>query len=310
MTDSFMPWILFNFFIVCMLVIDLFIFHKQAKEVKIKEAFLWTCFWIFLALSFNLYIYHEMGHKPALDFLTGYLIEKSLSIDNLFVFLLIFKYFHTPKSSLHKVLFWGVFSAIIMRALFIWLGIELISRYHGIIYLFGIFLVYTGIKLALEKDKKIDPEKNVMLRLFRSVFPVTDNYEDDKFIVKKGMKYFATPLFVVLVAIETTDLVFAVDSIPAILAITQDPFIVYTSNIFAILGMRSLYFVLSHMMGLFHYLHYALAFILTFIGFKMLLADLIEIPTWMTLLFVFTVLFISIIASLKFPDDTKKGTTL
>lgn len=303
--ENYLPWIAFNVFILCMLFIDLFL-HRDHKSVAMKEAILWSLVWIGLALIFNVYIYYARGVNDALEFLTGYLIEKSLSVDNLFIFILIFKYFHTPKSSMHKVLFWGVFSAIVMRALFIWLGIEMITRFHWIIYVFGLFLVFTGIKLAMEQDKKIDPEKNFILKIFRRFFSFTPNYEGDKFFVIKDKRIHATPLFLVLISIETTDLVFAVDSIPAILAITNDPFIVYTSNIFAILGLRSLFFVLSHVIGLFHYLTYALSFILTFIGIKMLLVDIIKIPTWITLGFVFVALLVSVVISLMYPKKIKK----
>lgn len=299
-----LPWIFFNVFVLAMLAVDLFV-HRHAKSISIKEASLWSLFWISLALLFNVYIYYARGSPQAVDFLTGYLIEKALSVDNLFVFLLIFKYFRTPKSSEHKVLFWGVLGAIIMRAIFIWLGIALITKFHWIIYLFGAFLVYTGIKLGVEKDKEIDPEQNIVLRIFRRLLPVTKEYINDKFLVVKNSKYFATPLLVVLVSIETTDLIFAVDSIPAILAITTDPFIVYTSNICAILGLRSLFFVLSHVMGLFSYLHYALSLILTFIGIKMLFSDIIKIPTGITLGIVFMILLTSVIASICFPEKPK-----
>lgn len=301
------PWIAFNLFILAMLVVDLFVFHKKARKVELREAIFWSLFWISLALIFNIYIYYAKGGEQALAFLTGYLIEKSLSVDNLFVFLLIFKYFKTPQSSLHKVLFWGVLGAIFMRALFIWLGISLINQFHWIIYVFGIFLIFTGIKLGVQKDQEIHPEKNYILKLFRRFFAVTSDYVDDKFFVLKGLKYYATPLFLVLIVIETTDLIFAVDSIPAILAITRDPFIVYTSNIFAILGLRSLYFVLAGAMGLFHYLHYALAFILTFIGFKMLISEFFKIPAGLALGIVFIALFLSIIASILFPEKAKMG---
>lgn len=304
MMNDLLPWIIFNVVVLALLAVDLF-FHRQARNVSMKEASLWSLFWISLALLFNVYIYYARGSQDGIDFLTGYLIEKALSVDNLFVFLLIFKYFHTPKSYLHKVLFWGVLGAIVMRALFIWLGIALITNFHWILYLFGAFLIYTGIKLGLEKDKEIHPEHNFVLRIFKYFFPVTKHYSDDKFLVLENGKYFATPLLVVLVAIETTDLIFAVDSIPAILAITTDPFIVYTSNICAILGLRSLFFVLSHIMSLFHYLHYALSFILTFIGAKMLFADLIKIPTGITLGIVFMILLLSIIASICFPKKNK-----
>jgi len=294
-------WILFNVFIVLMLLLDLLVFHRNAHVVRMKEAVLWSLFWISLSLLFNVYIYYSRGEEAAVNFLTGYVIEKSLSVDNLFVFLLIFDYFQTPRSSLHKVLFFGVLGAIVMRAIFIALGIALISYFHWIIYIFGAFLIFTGIKLGFEKDKKMDPEKNPMLKLFRRYFPVTKNYEGDKFIVVKHSKYYATPLLLVLIAIETSDLIFAVDSVPAVLAITYDPFIVYTSNIFAILGLRSLYFVLSHMMTLFHYLHYAISFILVFVGVKMLFSDIYPVNNIVALAIIFIALTTSILASLRFP---------
>ena len=296
--DSVIPLLLFVVFIGLMLLLDLFVFHKKSHIIGMKEAAYWSLFWITLSLLFTLVVYQIRGPEGALSYLTGYIIEKSLSVDNLFVFILIFDYFQTPKRALHKVLFWGVIGAIVMRGLFISLGIVLISTFHWIIYLFGIILVVSGIKLWFEKDKKIDPSKNPVLKFIKKFIPMTDDYEGDQFfLIREGRKY-ATPLFAVLIMIETSDLIFAVDSIPAILAITYDPFIVFTSNIFAILGLRSLYFVLSHLMGLFHYLHYGLSFILIFIGAKMLLADFITIPTIIALSVVFLTLGISILASL------------
>lgn len=307
MFSDMLPWVLFNAFILMMLGIDLFLFRRSSQEVTVKEAILWSVLWISLAMLFNVYIFYSRGSQDALDFFTAYLIEKSLSVDNLFVFLLIFNHFHTPKSSMHKVLFWGVVGALLMRALFIWFGIILISQFHWIIYVFGAFLVFSGIKLGVKNESEMDPEKNLILRAFQYIFPVSKTYDKNKFFVFKNGKYFATPLFIVLIAIETTDLIFALDSIPAVIAITSDPFIVYTSNIFAILGLRSLYFVLSHVMGLFHYLHYALAFILTFVGIKMLFTDIVKIPTGITLGFVFVVLMLSVIASIKYPEADVKG---
>lgn len=291
-------WVLFNLFIIAMLLIDLFIFNRNGRQVSLREAILWSIFWIFLALLFNALLYFTRGSEDAVNFLSGYLIEKSLSVDNLFVFLLIFKYFKTPHAYLHKVLFSGILGAIVMRALFIWLGITLISQFEWMIYLFGIFLIFTGIKLGLEQEKEMDPEKNIVIRLFRYFFPVTNEYHGDRFFVKRGARYVATPLFIVLLVIETTDVIFAVDSIPAILAITFDPFIVYTSNIFAILGLRSLFFVLERAMHLFHYLHYGLAVILIFIGFKMLFSHIFPISSFTALGIVCSILAISIIGSL------------
>lgn len=297
-------WATFNVMIVLLLGIDLFA-NRHAHVISIKEASLWSIFWIGLALLFNVYIYYARGPTDALNFLTGYLIEKSLSIDNLFVFLLIFNYFHTPKHLLHKVLFWGVFGAIIMRAIFIALGVTIITKFHWIIYIFGLFLIYSGIKLWQEKEKKIDFDTNMVIKFFRRIFPVSKNYIGDQFIAKVNGKHVATPLMLTLIAIEFTDLIFAVDSIPAILAITYDPFIVYTSNIFAILGLRSLFFALSGMMGLFYYLHYGLAAVLILVGLKMLLADVYHFPIIYTLLGVLIILGTSIAISIMYPKKSK-----
>ena len=280
-----------------MLALDLGVFHRKAHEVQIKEALGWTAFWITLALLFNLGIYFWRGPEPALEFLTGYLIEKALSVDNIFVFLLIFSYFDVPLLYQHKVLFWGILGALIMRALFIVMGITLIQKVHWVIYIFGGFLILTGIKIALQKEKEIRPERNPVLRIFREFMPVSERYENGKFFLKKEGRYLATPLFIVLLVVETTDIVFAVDSIPAILAITLDPFIVYTSNVFAILGLRALYFALAGLMQLFHRLHYGLAAILVFVGIKMLLADIYKIPIGVALGVVASLLLVSVIAS-------------
>jgi len=284
-----------------MLALDLGVFHRKAHVIKIKEALLWSAFWIGLSLLFNLGIYFWRGPETALEFLTGYLIEKSLSVDNIFVFLLIFSYFRVPSLYQHKVLFWGILGALVMRAIFIATGVTLIQKFHWIIYIFGAFLILTGIKMALQKDKKIHPERNPVLRLFRRYMPVTDDYKDDKFFVKRAGHYLATPLFVVLLVVETTDIIFAVDSIPAILAITLDPFIVYTSNVFAILGLRALYFALAGIMQLFHHLHYGLSAILVFVGVKMLLADIYKIPVGIALGVIASILLISVIASVIWP---------
>ncbi len=284
-----------------MLVLDLGVFHRKAHVVKIKEALGWTALWITLALFFNLGIYFWRGSETALEFLTGYLIEKALSVDNIFVFLLIFSYFDVPLLYQHKVLFWGILGALIMRAIFIVMGITLIQKVHWVIYIFGGFLILTGIKIALQKDKEIRPERNPVLRIFRRFMPVSDRYENGKFFIRKEGRYFATPLFIVLLVVETTDIVFAVDSIPAILAITLDPFIVYTSNVFAILGLRALYFALAGMMQLFQYLHYGLSAILIFVGVKMLLAAVWKIPIGIALGVVAGILLISVIASIIQP---------
>lgn len=297
MDTSIWFWILFNVFILGMLTLDLFVFHRHSHTVGVKESLLFSGAWISLALMFNVAIVFTHGTEAALNFLAGYLIEKSLSIDNLFVFMLIFTYFKPPSNCQHKILFWGILGAIIMRAIFIFAGIALVSRLHWMLYVFGIILIIMAIKLALEKDKTIEIENNAILKFFRKFIPTTDNYVGDKFFVKRAGRYLATPLALVLIVIETTDILFAIDSIPAIFAITLDPFIIYTSNIFAILGLRSLFFALSGIMSLFHYLHYGLAIILGFTGFKLLTADLIDIPITFTLGFIIFVLLGSILLS-------------
>ncbi len=287
-----------------MLVLDLGVFHRRAHTVKFREALAWSVVWIALAVIFAVVVFFWHGRTPALEFVTGYVIELSLSVDNLFVFLLIFRFFQVPAVHQHKVLFWGILGALIMRAVFIAAGVGLIQRFHWIVYVFGAFLVYSGIKLFFQEEAEIHPEKNPVLRLFRRFVPVTRDYEGDKFFVRRPGLY-ATPLFVVLLVVETTDLLFAVDSIPAILAITRDAFIVYTSNVFAIMGLRSMYFALAGMMEMFRYLHYGLSLVLVFVGAKMLLSHYLEIPTPVALAAVAGVLAISVIASVANP---KKAT--
>lgn len=296
-------WTFFNVFIVAMLILDLAIFHKEDEEESIKKALIWTGIWIAMALVFGIGVYYYMGSKTALDYYTGYLIEKSLSVDNIFVFLLVFSYFKVPPKFQHKVLFWGIFGALVMRFLFIFTGVALLERFHWIIYVFGGFLVFTGIKLALEKDKEVYPERNPVLKLVRRFFPTTKSYYGSKFFIRRMGKLMATPLFIVLIVIETTDVVFALDSIPAILAITRDEFIVYSSNAFAILGLRALYFALSGIMRLFHYLHYGLALILVFVGIKMLLSEFYHIPTPYALAFIGITLTVSVLASIMYPKE-------
>lgn len=300
------PWIGFLVFVVAMLALDLFVFHRKAHEVKMREAISWSVVWIGIALAFNCGIYYLEGPQKALEFLTAYLIEKSLSVDNLFVFLLIFNYFSVPKSYQHGVLFWGIVGALVMRAIFIAMGVTLIHQFHWIIYVFGAILIFSGFRFMFEKDKELKPDRNPLLRLFKKFMPVTAGYEGDKFFVKHG-KLFATPLFVVLLVVETTDIIFAVDSIPAVLAISHDPFIVFTSNVFAILGLRALYFALAGVMGLFHYLHYGLALILIFVGGKMLISDIYKVPIGVSLGGVVALLSVSIIASLMLPQEKKHG---
>jgi tellurite resistance protein TerC len=292
-------WIAFNVFVVLMLVLDLTVFHRKSHVIRVKEALLWSAFWISLALIFNVGVYFVQGPAKALQFLTGYLLEESLSVDNLFVILLIFTYFKVPALYQHNVLFWGILGAQVMRAIFIFSGVALLHHFHWIIYIFGAFLIYTAFKLIVEKEKEVDPEKNVVLKLFRRVMPVTPGYHENKFFIRLNGKLHATPLFVVLLVVETTDLIFAVDSIPAILAITTDTFIVYTSNIFAILGLRALYFALAGLMGMFRYLHYGLGAILAFVGVKMLIVDFYKIPIGIALGFIVCTLALTIFISLR-----------
>lgn len=292
-------WIGFNLFVLLMIAADLLIFHRRSKVISVKSALIASGIWIGIALIFNYGIYFFAGKEAALNFLTGYLIEKSLSVDNLFVFILIFKYFKTPREYQHKVLYWGILGAIIMRAIFIILGVALVNTFHWILYLFGAFLIYTGIKMAISKNEDIHPEDNPILKLIKRWLPVSHEYHGNRFFTQFGGRILATPLFIVLLTIETTDLIFALDSIPAIMAITQDPFIIYTSNIFAILGLRSLYFALAGMMSLFHYLHYGLAAILIFIGCKMLVEPFFEIPITAALGFIVISLAVSIGVQLK-----------
>ncbi|MFY9269614.1 MAG: TerC family protein [Candidatus Manganitrophaceae bacterium] len=305
MSTQLWPWILFNLFVLAMLALDLGVFHRKAHVVQLREALTWSGVWIVLALLFNLIIYSWHGPEAALQFLAGYLIEKSLSVDNLFVFLLLFSYFSVPTLYQHKVLFWGILGALLMRAAFIAAGVTLIEKFHWTIYLFGAFLIITGIKMALQKDKEIHPEKNPLLRLFRKWVPVTDQYEESRFFVVKEGRRWATPLFVVLLMVETTDLIFAVDSIPAILAVTRDPFIVYSSNVFAILGLRSLYFALAGIMQLFHYLHYGLSAILIFVGGKMLVSGVYKVPIGAALGVIAGILLLSVAASILLPKSAE-----
>ncbi len=283
-----------------MLALDLGVFHRKSHTVRFREAAAWSLVWITLAACFSVLVYFWHGKTPALEFVTGYVIELSLSVDNLFVFLLIFKYFAVPAQHQHKVLFWGIVGALVMRALFILLGVSLITRFHFVIYLFGALLVYSGIKLFFQEEAEIHPERNPLLRLFRKWVPVTKDYEGANFFVRRPGLY-ATPLFITLLVVETSDVLFAVDSIPAILAITRDAFIVYTSNVFAILGLRSMFFALSGMMKIFHYLHYGLSAVLIFIGAKMLISHYYTIPTHIALAVVAGVLALSVAASLIHP---------
>ena len=309
MSSQVWMWVAFNVFVLAMLAVDLGVVHRRAHEVTLKEALVWSGIWVALALLFALGVYVWDGSQPALEFLTGYLIEKSLSVDNIFVFVLIFSYFKVPARYQHKVLFWGILGALVMRAIFIFAGIALLQQLHWIIYVFGALLILTGIKMATEKDKEIHPDKNPVLKLFRRLVPVTEDYHADHFFVKQAGHYAATPLFIVLLVVETTDVIFAVDSIPAILGITVDPFLVYTSNVFAILGLRALYFALAGVMQLFHYLHYGLSAILVFVGAKMLLADVYKLPVGVALGVIAGILLMAVLVSVMRPRQRDVVTT-
>ena len=292
-------WVGFHVFVFIMLALDLGVFHKTSHKVSVKEALIWTVIWISAAMLFNLLVYFELGKVKALEFFTGYVIEKSLSIDNIFVFILIFSFFAVKEEYQHRVLFWGVLGALVMRAIFIFAGVALINKFHWIVLIFGGFLVYSGIHMLFQKETAVDPEKNAVVRFFRKFLPVTDNYHGDKLFVKQNHKLYATPLFLVLLVIESSDLIFAVDSIPAILAISQDKLIVYTSNVFAILGLRSLYFAVSGIMQYFRFLKVGLAFVLSFVGAKMLLDYFdIHINIAHSLITIISIIAVSIIASL------------
>lgn len=304
--DGIWFWVGFNVLVLGLLALDLGVFHRKAHEVRLKEAGLWSGVWITLALLFNYVVYRGRGPDAALEYLTGYLIEKALSVDNIFVFVLIFSYFRVPARYQHRVLFWGILGALLMRGAMIAAGAYLIARFHWVIYFFGAFLVVTGARMATENERSIEPQANPVLRLLRRWLPVTDAYHGPKFFVvagsgSGGARRLATPLFVVLVMVETTDLVFAVDSIPAIFAVTRDPFIVYTSNVFAILGLRALYFLLAGVIERFHYLRLGLSAILVFVGVKMLVSDLYPVPIAVSLGVVGAVLGVSVAASLLFP---------
>jgi len=307
MSNDLLQWIVFNIFVIIMLALDLGVFNKTPHEVKPKEALLWTAIWIAQALVFNLGLYYWQGAEPALQFFTGYVIEKSLSVDNIFVFLIIFSYFRVESQYQHKVLFWGIVGALVLRGIFIAAGVALLERFDWIIYVFGGFLVLTGIKFGLQKNKEIDPGANPVLKLVRKIIPVTDEFVKGSFFTKIDGRRFATPLFIVLIAIETTDVIFAVDSIPAILSITTDPFIVYTSNVFALLGLRALFFALASMMRLFHYLQYSLGVILAFIGVKMILASVYKILVAFALAVIAGVLLLSVIFSIAWPPKEQSS---
>ena len=291
-------WLAFNAFILVMLALDLGVFHRRAHEVGLREAATWSAVWVALALAFNALLYWQWGAEPALQFLTGYLIEKSLSVDNIFVFVMLFTYFSVPAKYQHRVLFWGILGALVLRGVFIALGAYVLEQFHWVIYIFGGLLVVTGIKMARRVDA-YDPSKNPLLRLARRVLPLTPTYHGQRFWVREAGRWVATPLFLVLLLVEMSDLVFAVDSIPAIFAVTQEPFLVYTANVFAILGLRSMYFLLAGVVHRFVYLKYGLAAVLVFVGAKMMLVDLYKIPVGASLGVVAACIAIAIIASLR-----------
>ncbi len=301
------PWfyIIFTAFVLAMLALDLGVFHRKAHVVKPREAGIWVAVWVTLALLFCAGLYVLKDPHTALTFLTGYLIEQSLSVDNIFVIVMIFTYFGIPAKYQHRVLFWGIVGALIMRGLFIGLGALLIRQFHWIIYVFGVLLIITGVRMALQQDDEFDAERNPVMRLSRRFLPFTKEYDGQKFFTIQNGRRLATPLFLVLLLVEFTDLIFAIDSIPAIFGVTRDPFIVYTSNIFAILGLRSLYFLLAGMVDKFHLLKYGLAVILTFVGVKMVIADLFEIPILVSLGVILAVLVLSVVLSLRFPQAAK-----
>lgn len=305
MGNNTLLWIGFNVFVLLMLALDLRVFHRKSHEVKFKEALSLSLVWIILALVFNAGIWYYFGEIKAVQFLTGYIIEKSLSVDNIFVFILIFSSFAVPAQYQHKVLFWGILGALVMRAIFIFAGFALISKFHWIIYVFGIFLIYTGYKIAREKGTKVNIDNNPLLGFVRKVIPFTKDYRGDKFFIKEAGKKMTTPLLLVLVLIEFTDPIFAVDSIPAILAITIDPFIVYTSNVFAIMGLRSLYFALAGSLKYFSLLHYGPAVILIFVGVKMIISDFYKFDPFVSLGIIVLILVGSMVASLIKTETVK-----
>lgn len=297
MNETTILWIAFNLFVLAMLALDLGVFHRKSHDVTAKEALTWTAVWVTLAMIFNVFLYYYFDKETAVQFFTGYLIEKSLSVDNIFVIIMIFSYFNVPTAYQHKVLFWGILGALVMRVIFILSGVELIHRFHWLIYIFGAFLVVTGVRMLIAGDAKLEPEKNPLVRLARKLFPFTPTFEGDQFFVRRDAKLWATPLFLVVILIEATDLIFAVDSIPAIIAISDDPFIVYTSNVFAILGLRSLYFALSGIEKYFQYLKYGLSAILIFVGVKMSITDLYKIPINLSLIVIVVILAVAMLAS-------------
>ena len=297
MSDQTMMWLGFAILMTTMFILDLGVFSRKSHEIRFREAMIWTLVWVSLAFAFNVWIYLNMGPTKALEFFTGYLIEESLSVDNLFVFILIFNYFNVDKAHQPKILKWGIIGALVMRGIFIFVGIGLIERFHWMVYAFGGLLLFTGIRMAFDREQEIDPEKNPLVRLVGRFLPIAKNVQGDRFFIREKGKLVATPLFLALLVVESTDVIFAVDSIPAVLAVTTDPFIVYTSNVFAIMGLRSLYYLLANILAMFVYLKLGISFILSFVGVKMLIADFYPIPIYFSLGVIVGVLAIAVITS-------------
>ncbi len=293
-----LEWLIFGAVVFTALFLDLFVFHRNPHKISLKEALLLSAFWIALGLAFGVFVYFDRGYDRAVEYFTGYLLEKALSLDNIFVFILIFSYFKIPEEYRHKVLFWGVLGAIVFRAIFIFAGLELIKHFHWVVYIFGVILIVSAIKLLTTEEKEFHPEQTLVYRIAKRLIPLRPHNGDGRFFIKEGGRLYATPMFLALVLVESSDIMFAIDSVPAILAISKDPFVVYTSNIFAILGLRSLYFAAAGILPLFHYLHYGLSFILGFIGVKMLLSEFYKIPVEVSLLLIGSAIFLSVVASL------------
>lgn len=293
-----LEWLIFGAVVFTALFLDLFVFHRNPHKISLKEALLLSAFWIALGLAFGVFVYFDRGYDRAVEYFTGYLLEKALSLDNIFVFILIFSYFKIPEEYRHKVLFWGVLGAIVFRAIFIFAGLELIKHFHWVVYIFGVILIVSAIKLLTTEEKEFHPEQTLVYRIAKRLIPLGPHSSDGRFFIKEGGRLYATPMFLALVFVESSDIMFAIDSVPAILAISKDPFVVYTSNIFAILGLRSLYFAAAGILPLFHYLHYGLSFILGFIGVKMLLSEFYKIPVEVSLLLIGSAIFLSVVASL------------
>ena len=293
-----LEWLIFGVVVFTALFLDLFVFHRNPHKISLKEALLLSAFWIALGLAFGVFVYFDRGYDRAVEYFTGYLLEKALSLDNIFVFILIFSYFKIPEEYRHKVLFWGVLGAIVFRAIFIFAGLELIKHFHWVVYIFGVILIVSAIKLLTTEEKEFHPEQTLVYRIAKRLIPLGPHSSDGRFFIKEGGRLYATPMFLALVFVESSDIMFAIDSVPAILAISKDPFVVYTSNIFAILGLRSLYFAAAGILPLFHYLHYGLSFILGFIGVKMLISEFYKIPVEVSLLLIGSAIFLSVVASL------------